>query len=68
MKSEYNALSAFNKAIAIDPIYGKALFGKAITLRNLKMFDEAMEIANTILSLYDDANVRKFSRTLFVPA
>jgi tetratricopeptide (TPR) repeat protein len=58
MKSEYNnALSAFNKAIAIDPIYGKALFGKAITLRNLKMFDEAMEIANTILSLYDDANV-----------
>ena len=65
MKSEYNnALSAFNKAIAIDPIYGKALFGKAITLRNLKMFDEAMEIANTILSLYDDANVRKFKQDL----
>lgn len=65
MKSEYNnALSAFNKAIAIDPKYGKALYGKAITLRNLDMLDEAMELANTILELYDDANVQKFKQDL----
>lgn len=65
MKSEYNnALSAFNKAIAIDPKCGKALYGKAITLRNLGMLDEAMETANTILELYDDENVRKFKQEL----
>ena len=65
MKSEYNnALSAFDKAIAIDPIYGKALYGKAITLRNLGNLEEAMEIANTILHLYDADEVRAFKKGL----
>ena len=55
MKSEYNhARSAFNKAIAIDPTYGKALLGKAITLKNLAKFEEAMLICNEILEMYDD--------------
>ncbi len=65
LKSEYNnALSAFDKAIAIDPAYGKALYGKAITLRNLGNLEEAMEIANTILRLYDANEVRAFKKDL----
>lgn len=65
LKSEYNnAISAFDKAIAIDPIYGKALYGKAITLRNLGNLEEAMEIANTILRLYDADEVRAFKKGL----
>lgn len=65
MRSEYNnAISSFNKAIAIDPRYGKALFGKAITLRNQGNLDEAMELANEILEMYDDDDVRKFKEVL----
>ena len=65
MKSEYNhALSAFNKAIAIDPTYGKALLGKAITLKNLAKFEEAMLICNEILEMYDDPEVKKLKDTL----
>lgn len=65
MKSEYNnAVSAFNKAIAIDPTYGKALFGKAITLKKQGKLDEAMALANRILEMYDDPNVRNFKDTL----
>ena len=61
MKSEYNnAISAFNKAILIDPLYGKALFGKAITLRNQGKLDEALAIANEILDLYEDSAVDTF--------
>lgn len=65
MKSEYNnALTAFDKAIAIDPVYGNAMFGKAITLRNLGKNEAAMSLANAILLLYDNANVRKFKEGL----
>lgn len=65
MKSEYNnALAAFDKAIAIDPVYGNAMFGKAITLRNLGKNEAAMSLANAILLLYDNANVRKFKENL----
>lgn len=65
MKSEYyNALRAFEKAIAIDPTYGKALYGKAITLRNLGKLEEAMALANVILELYDAMEVRHFKKEL----
>lgn len=65
MKSEYsNALDAFDKAIAIDPVYGNAMFGKAITLRNLGRIDAATSLADAILLLYDNANVRKFKESL----
>lgn len=65
MKSEYNnALNAFNKAIEIDPVYEKALYGKAITLRNLGKLDEAMTLANEILEMYEDPNVTKFKADL----
>ena len=47
-----NALEAFEKAIAVDEEYGKALFGKAMTLRKLGRLDEAMQLANDILDLY----------------
>ena len=65
MKSEYhNAIHAFDKAIAIDPEYGKALFGKAVTLCNLGSLDAAMELANQILELYDDSDVEHFKNGL----
>lgn len=65
MKSEYNnALSAFDKAIAIDQEYGKALYGKAITLRNLGNLEESMQVANAILQLYDADEVRAFKKGL----
>lgn len=65
VKSEFNnALSAFNKALAIDPQYGKAMFGKAITLRNLGKLDAAMALANEILELYDDSDVQNFKNEL----
>lgn len=65
MKSEYNnSLTAFDKAIAIDPKYGKALLGKAITLKNLGLLDQAMALANQILEMYDDAAVKSFKADL----
>ncbi len=65
MKQEYNnALTAFNKALAIDPQYGKAMYGKAITLRNLGKHDSAMALANDILELYDNPDVRSFKSAL----
>lgn len=65
MRSEYNnAISAFNKAIAIDTTYGKALFGKAIALKNQGSLDEAMTLANEILKLYDDDSVEEFKKGL----
>ena len=65
MKSEYhNALNAFERAIAIDPTYGKALYGKAITLRNLGQLEAAMTLANAILEMYDAIEVRRFKKEL----
>lgn len=65
MKSEYNnALAAFEKAIAIDPVYGKALYGKAVTLRNMGQLESAMTLANAILELYDVMEVRRFKKEL----
>ena len=65
MKSEYNnALTAFDKAIAIDPVYGKALYGKAVTLRNIGRLEDAMTLANTILETYDASEVRRFKKEL----
>ena len=65
MNGEHNnALSAFNKALSIDSVYGEAMFGKAKTLRELGKPDEAMALANNILELYDDSNVRNFKTEL----
>lgn len=61
MNSEYNnALAAFNKALSIDSKYGKAMLGKAITLRNLGKPEAALTLANEILDLYDDPSVLSF--------
>lgn len=65
MKDElHNAIEAFNKAIAIDDEYGKALFGKAMTLRKLGLLDEAMQLANQILDLYNNEQVIAFKHEL----
>ena len=59
-----NALEAFEKAIAIDEEYGKALFGKAMTLRKLGRLDDAMQLANDILDLYSADEVLAFKKDL----
>ena len=59
-----NALYAFEKAISIDKEYAKALFGKAVTLRKLGQLDEAMQLANTILDLYNSDEVLDFKKKL----
>jgi tetratricopeptide (TPR) repeat protein len=64
INESYNALEAFNKAIAIDEEYGKALFGKAMTLRKLGLLDEAMQLANNILKLYAADEVFEFKKGL----
>ena len=65
MMSDYkNAINAFDKALAIDPVYGKAMFGKAISLRNKGKVNEASQLANTILKMYEDQNVRRFIEEL----
>ena len=65
MKGEHNnALSAFNKALMIDSVYGEAMFGKAKTLHRLGKLEAAMELANEILELYSDSSVQNFKSEL----
>ena len=65
LKFEYkNALYAFDKALAIDPVYGNALFGKAITLRNIGDLETAMTLANDILRSYDSTEIKRFKKSL----
>lgn len=53
MNREYKeSLAAFDKAVSIDPRYGKALFGKAITLKNLGREEEAIELARIVNEFY----------------
>lgn len=65
MNAEHNhALAAYNRAINIDPTYGQALLGKAVTLRELGRLDDALSLAESILCLYDNEEVRKVRDTL----
>lgn len=60
MKSEYsNALYAFNKAVEQDGTYGKALLGKAITLRNMSKYHESLECLDAVLALYDNDDSKR---------
>ena len=59
-----NALECFNRALAVDPEYGKAMLGKAKTLRLLGMLDDAMAVANDILDLYDAEEAIAFKKEL----
>lgn len=64
-KSEYNnALSAYDKALAIDFVYGEAMFGKAKALYHLGLSVESIIIVNDILKLYDDLNTHEFKDAL----
>ncbi len=65
LKSEYNnALSTLSKALAIDPQYGTAMYGKAVTLIRLGKRDAAMALIREILELYDDADVKELKEKL----
>lgn len=65
MKREYNnALSAFDKALSIDPVYGEAMFGKAKALHSIGESEAAMTLANEILNLYNDSSVQSFKSEL----
>ena len=54
MENYENALGAFDVALMIDPVYGKAMLGKALTLKNLQRFPEAIHVIDSILDLYDN--------------
>lgn len=58
------ALYAFERAIEIDDIYGKALLGKAITLKNLGYMGGALILYDDILSLYSDPRIREMKQEL----
>lgn len=53
------SLEAFDRAIGIDPTYGKALRGKIITLKHLMRYEEAHALATELLTLYADARTVK---------
>ena len=54
-----NALGAFDVALMIDPVYGKAMLGKALTLKNLQRMPEAIQVLDSILELYDNENCKR---------
>lgn len=54
-----NALGAFDVALMIDPVYGKAMLGKALTLKNLQRLPEAIQVLDSILELYDNENCKR---------
>jgi tetratricopeptide (TPR) repeat protein len=59
-KSDYrNALLCFENAVDYDKTYGKALLGRAITLKNMGLLDEAIECLDSIIKLYDNESCKK---------
>ena len=65
MIGEYEkALAAFDKAILGDPKYGKALFGKAVTLNNIQRYQEGLDLCNKILDLYDNPETKKLKNDI----
>lgn len=65
IKHEFeNSLRAYDRAIEIDSTYGKALYGKAITLRNMGLNVEAIKLAASILEMYNDSEVKSFKESL----
>ena len=64
-KSEYKkALDAFERAIAIDKVYGEAIFGKAIVLQKLGHLEEALNVTKDLLSMYNNPDVISFKKEL----
>jgi len=58
------ALAAFEEAIAIDEIYGEALYGRAVALKNLYRLDEAMDAVDDVLFYYDYAPCQEVRRDI----
>lgn len=63
-KRYYDALNALEKALSVDPIYGRAMYGKAIALDAIGRSQEAMLLTNEILGIYDVDEVHQFKQTL----
>jgi hypothetical protein len=55
---------AFNRAIAIDSQYGKAMYGKAVTLRNLGMLDDSIKVVYDILQIYQSTEAEQLKAEL----
>lgn len=53
------ALEAFDRALLIDPSYGRAMKGRAVTLMNLFRYDEAAGQFAEAMELYDDEALRR---------
>lgn len=65
MSGDYErAINAFDKAISFDPKYGRALFGKVVTLKNLKRYKEAIDLCDGILKLYNNQNVKDIKKEI----
>lgn len=53
------SLYAFEQALSLDPTYGKAMRGRVTSLKNLMRYDEALQQAAELLTLYADPNTVK---------
>jgi tetratricopeptide (TPR) repeat protein len=63
MIGEYEkAPAAFDKAILGDPKYGKALFGKALTLKNIQRYQEGLDLCNKKLDFFSTECILPLNR------
>ena len=64
-REEYtNSLEALNRALHYDPKFGKSLYAKAVTLKNLNRYDEALDTCSKILALYDNPQTKELEEEI----
>lgn len=57
MREYTNAIECFDNALVIDPIYERALYGKAGTLKNMGKRQEALSTVDRLLELTNNVHV-----------